>query len=82
MDQEIKFFCYEGDSGFTVTLEPEGMTYEVKEKNEIKFKAKNTNQEFYWSCRHESSGIQVFPDTPRGYSGVEVYKNGDIIDTF
>ena len=29
MDQEINFFCYENDTGFGVTLEPEGMTWEV-----------------------------------------------------
>jgi hypothetical protein len=81
MSNNIEFMCWEKDTPLDIQLEPEAEIYTVYPGNKIKFVPTNSTSEFGWTLRinHEVKGVQLFPDPPNTYNGIEVYMNYTLI---
>jgi hypothetical protein len=82
MKNIIEFFCWEKDKPLEVQLEPEAILYIVNPGDTIKFVPINPTEKFKWGIRVDNvtKSVQLFPDTPDAYNGIEVYLNDSIID--
>lgn len=82
MTNTIEFFCWDKDKPLEIQLEPEAMLYIVNPGDVIKFIPIAPTSKFHWGVRMENDikAIQLFPDKPDDYQGIEVYLNNKIID--
>lgn len=79
MKNMISFVCRKDDQPLKIGLEPEGTLFTVYPGNEIKFVPRDSTDHFHWTLSCDRSGIQLFPDNPNDYSGIDVYMNDEMI---
>ncbi|MBO9563531.1 MAG: hypothetical protein J7621_12180 [Niastella sp.] len=82
MTNAIEFCCWEKDKPLEVQLEPEAILYIVNPGDTIKFVPVKPTEEFRWAVRvdNDTKAVQLFPDPPRAYDGIDVYLNDKIIE--
>ena len=82
MNNVIEFFCWDKDKPLEVQIEPEAICYTVNPGDTIKFIPIKPTNKFRWGVRvdNDTKAIQLFPDMPDAYDGIEVYLNDKIID--
>ncbi|MEO3402741.1 hypothetical protein AAFN85_02495 [Mucilaginibacter sp. CAU 1740] len=80
MTHRIDFFCGEEDEPLFLTLEPEGMLFQVRDGVEITFVASSDDPEFKWAFRYVKAydSMLIYP-TSSQYVPVEVYENSVLV---
>ncbi len=77
-DSQIEFSVWEGDSSYTVQLEPYAFQFKAKTKSSLVFVPIKPQSNFSWVIRYEqNNGIQLFPDGD--YETIEVFRDNELI---
>ena len=80
MKNKIEFFCWENEGPTSITLEPEGMVFEVRFEYTLSFVSMSEDSEFKWAIRslQDSKSIILYPESSMSFS-IQVYENEKLV---